>query len=125
MKPQDDPTIARIRETRHRISERFGHDPQKLVAYYIELQKKYQDRLLDASGLESVQAGRKPGGVMREAEATYSINGKGIGATVETLKFRYSASQVWARPAQSVASSAIGQTAITTQDVIPRAEVRR
>jgi hypothetical protein len=47
MKPKDDPTIARIRETRHGISEWFGHDPQKLVAYYIELQKKYQDRILD------------------------------------------------------------------------------
>ena len=42
MKPRDDPTIARIRETRHQISERFGHDPQKLIAYYVGLQKKYQ-----------------------------------------------------------------------------------
>ncbi len=76
MKPQDDPTIARIRETRHRISERFGHDPQKLVAYYIELQKEYQDRLLDDTGSGSAQAAKRPVGVMREDEAIYSINSK-------------------------------------------------
>ena len=32
--------IAAIREVRHRISERFGHDPYRLVAYLIELQKE-------------------------------------------------------------------------------------
>ena len=45
MKVKDDPTIARIRETRHRISEECGHDPRKVVDYYIELQKKYKHRL--------------------------------------------------------------------------------
>lgn len=43
----DDPAIERIREVRYRISERCGHDPQKLVNYYIELQKKYQLQHLD------------------------------------------------------------------------------
>lgn len=42
----DDPVIQRIREARHRISEKCDHDPQKLVDYYVELQKKYEDRLL-------------------------------------------------------------------------------
>ena len=46
MKQKDDPTIEEIRETRHRISEAHNHDPQKLVAYYLELQKQYQQRLL-------------------------------------------------------------------------------
>jgi hypothetical protein len=41
-----DLTITRIREARHRISERLGHDPQKVVDYYLELQKKYRGRLL-------------------------------------------------------------------------------
>lgn len=36
-----DEAIGQIRETRHRISEEYGHDPQKLVDYYIELQKQY------------------------------------------------------------------------------------
>jgi hypothetical protein len=34
----DDEDIARVREVRHRISERFGHDPYRLVAYYMERQ---------------------------------------------------------------------------------------
>jgi hypothetical protein len=43
-----DPVIDEIREVRHRISARFEHDPERLVAYYMELQKKYGDRLLDS-----------------------------------------------------------------------------
>ncbi len=41
-----DPVIDEIREIRHRISARFDHDPAKLVAYYMEMQKQYKDRLL-------------------------------------------------------------------------------
>jgi hypothetical protein len=44
---QKDPVIDEIREVRHRISERFGHDPAQLVAYYLELQQQYRDRLID------------------------------------------------------------------------------
>jgi hypothetical protein len=51
---KDDPVIQRVREARHRISEKCDHDPQKLVDYYIELQKKYEDRLLKLSEEESV-----------------------------------------------------------------------
>jgi hypothetical protein len=52
MKQKDDPTIERIRETRHRISEEHGHDPQKIVEYYLELQKKYKQRLLEDTAEE-------------------------------------------------------------------------
>jgi hypothetical protein len=45
---QRDPVIDEIREVRHRISARFGHDPERLVAFYMELQEQYRDRLLDA-----------------------------------------------------------------------------
>jgi len=48
----DDEEIARIREARHRISERVGHDPYRLVAYYIERQKAHQDRLIPAPAPE-------------------------------------------------------------------------
>lgn len=41
-----DPVIDEVREVRHRISARFNHDPEKLVAYYMELQRQYQDRLI-------------------------------------------------------------------------------
>ena len=34
-----DPMIAGIREVRRRISARFGHDPTRLVAFYMEMQK--------------------------------------------------------------------------------------
>lgn len=44
--PTPDPVIDEIREVRHRISARFDHDPPRLVAYYMELQKRYQDRLI-------------------------------------------------------------------------------
>jgi hypothetical protein len=36
----DDEDIARVREVRHRISERFGHNPYLLVAYYMERQRQ-------------------------------------------------------------------------------------
>ena len=48
MKPsQSDPVLDEIREVRHRISARFDHDPERLVAYYVELQRRYQDRLFE------------------------------------------------------------------------------
>lgn len=47
--PISDPVVDEIREVRHRISERCGHDPQRLVSYYMELQEQYRDRMLDTS----------------------------------------------------------------------------
>ena len=44
-----DPVIDEVREVRHRISARFDHDPSRLVAYYMELQEQYKDRLLKES----------------------------------------------------------------------------
>ena len=43
---EDDPVIQRVRAARHRISEKCDHDPTKLVEYYIEQQKRFEDRLL-------------------------------------------------------------------------------
>jgi hypothetical protein len=34
-----DPTIDEIRKVRHEISAQFDHDPRRLVAHYMELQK--------------------------------------------------------------------------------------
>lgn len=42
----DDPTMTRVRNTRHRISSEYQHDPQQVVEYYIRLQKKYRSRLI-------------------------------------------------------------------------------
>lgn len=41
-----DPAIDEVREIRHRISERFQHDPRRLVEYYMEYQEQYRDRLV-------------------------------------------------------------------------------
>lgn len=38
--------VDEIRELRRRMSARFDHDPARLVAYYIELQKEYEERIL-------------------------------------------------------------------------------
>jgi hypothetical protein len=43
---EGDDLIEEIREVRRRISARFDHDPERLVAYYMERQKLHRDRLL-------------------------------------------------------------------------------
>ena len=43
---KDDPTITAIREARHKISDSVNHDPRKLVAHYLELQERHQERLV-------------------------------------------------------------------------------
>ena len=42
--------IAEVRAARHRISERFPHDPYRLVEYYMERQKAHSTRLVRAPG---------------------------------------------------------------------------
>ncbi len=63
MKP--DAAIGEIREVRHRISERFGHDTKAFLDHYRALEKKYKDRMLSESpGLMEVaeeRDERKPG----------------------------------------------------------------
>lgn len=51
---QGEEEIAAIREVRHRISERFGHDPYRLVAYLMELQKEHPEKLVLAPETEAV-----------------------------------------------------------------------
>ena len=46
---QHDPVITEVREVRHRISARLDHDPTRLVAFYMEMQKEYQDRLSETA----------------------------------------------------------------------------
>jgi hypothetical protein len=52
---QSDPVIDELREVRHRISERFDHDPARLVAYYMKLQEEYRERLLHLPSLPKQQ----------------------------------------------------------------------
>ena len=46
MNTKEQSELARIREARMRISEKFNHDPELLVKHYMELQKRHQDRLV-------------------------------------------------------------------------------
>lgn len=43
-----DPVIEEIREVRHRISESFDHDPERLLEYYMRLQEEHRDRFIEA-----------------------------------------------------------------------------
>jgi hypothetical protein len=64
MMMKDDPTIEQIREIRRRISAMCDHNPRKLVEYYMEFQKKYQNRLSNpveiADGCEEKVVGVEP-----------------------------------------------------------------
>lgn len=46
MSEKQDAVITRIREVRHRISKQCGHDPQRLIAHYLELQQQFTEQLL-------------------------------------------------------------------------------
>jgi hypothetical protein len=44
----EDPVIDEVREVRHRISERLGHDPKRIVQHYIELQREHSGPVVEA-----------------------------------------------------------------------------
>jgi hypothetical protein len=52
---ESDAVIDEVREVRHRISERFGHDPTRLVSYYMQLQERYRDRLVDRPATKALE----------------------------------------------------------------------
>lgn len=43
---ETDPGLERVRKARHEISERFDHDPEKVLAYYREVEKQHADRVI-------------------------------------------------------------------------------
>jgi len=49
---QGEEELAAIREVRHQISEEFGHDPYRLVAYLMELQQEHPEKLVPAPEAE-------------------------------------------------------------------------
>ena len=56
-----DPPIDEIREVRHRISERFGHNTKALLDHYRLLEKEYQDRIIKSENrLDPTPAGSRP-----------------------------------------------------------------
>ncbi len=52
---KNDPGLDAVRSVRLAISHEFGNDPERLVAYYIEMQSQYRDRpLLEGPGARSL-----------------------------------------------------------------------
>jgi hypothetical protein len=43
---QPDSPMVRVRKARCQISEECGHDPKRLVEYYMKLQERHADRLV-------------------------------------------------------------------------------
>ena len=56
-----DPVIDEIREVRHRISARFDHDPIRMVAFYMEMQKQDRDRLIETTQSAELRPGQPAG----------------------------------------------------------------
>ena len=50
---QSDPVIDGVREVRRRITVRFDNDPARLVAYYMKLQERHRERLIDSVKAQS------------------------------------------------------------------------
>ncbi len=50
----EDQVIGRIREARRQISEECDHDPQRIVEYYKELQRKHKERILSSEEDEGI-----------------------------------------------------------------------
>jgi hypothetical protein len=46
---QPDSPLERIRKARCQISEECGHDPKRLVEYYMKLQERHRDRLVQST----------------------------------------------------------------------------
>jgi hypothetical protein len=46
---QSDSPLERIRKARCQISEECGHDPKRLVEYYMQLQVRHKDRLVHST----------------------------------------------------------------------------
>lgn len=52
---KDDPIIQQIREVRRQISAEFQHDPARLVAHYIELEKQSRRRFVRSNLTEAME----------------------------------------------------------------------
>ena len=42
-----DDVVEEVRQIRRDIWAQFGNDPEKLIAYYTEVDKQYADRMID------------------------------------------------------------------------------
>lgn len=49
-KKKDDPAIGRVRKARHEVSAEHGHDPKRVVDYYIRRQQDREQRSNESEG---------------------------------------------------------------------------
>ena len=54
-----DPTIERIRQIRHEISEECDHNTHQIVEYYIKYQQKFHDELIRKSSIKNIKTDEK------------------------------------------------------------------
>ena len=57
-----DKGIEAVRKAREEISREHGNDPQRLVEYYMILQARHEDRLIDGASQQADAAGRPTAG---------------------------------------------------------------
>ena len=69
-----DPVIDEIREIRHRISARYDHDPAKLVAYLMQFQQQFRDRLVYDATVESAAQSAAQQGAQPDREQSGELN---------------------------------------------------
>lgn len=55
-----DEGIRAVREVRAKISAEFDNDPEKLVAHYIEQQKRHRGKLLEPVAAQRADAPDRP-----------------------------------------------------------------
>ena len=41
--------LARVRKAREHISEECGHDPRRLIEYYMKIQERHRERLVTST----------------------------------------------------------------------------
>ena len=54
-----DEAIDEIREVRHKISERFGHDTKAILDHYKSLEAEYSDRMISKGSQKNDLSSRK------------------------------------------------------------------
>lgn len=57
---QEDPIVEPILKIRDQISAEFGHDPSRYLAYLMEYQKQFGDRLVSYADDEGEKVKDKP-----------------------------------------------------------------
>ncbi|MBN1876790.1 MAG: hypothetical protein JXA33_21380 [Anaerolineae bacterium] len=72
-----DVAIIQIREVRHRISEQHGHDPQRVINYYLELQRRFAKRLLPDNNIGATEINHSVAAVTNSTPSLLTLKAAG------------------------------------------------